>query len=53
VAAPVVEAVAQALEAQGVPVSRGRFGAMMDVELLNDGPVTLVLDSADRAEGRP
>ena len=53
VAAPVVEAVAQALVAQGVPVSRGRFGAMMDVELLNDGPVTLVLDSADRAAGRP
>lgn len=44
-AAPVVEAVARALEAEGVPVATGRFGAHMDVDLLNDGPVTLVLDS--------
>ena len=28
-----------------VPVATGRFGAMMDVELINDGPVTFVLDS--------
>jgi D-tyrosyl-tRNA(Tyr) deacylase len=27
-----------------VPVAEGRFGAMMDVELVNDGPVTLVID---------
>lgn len=27
-----------------VPVATGRFGAMMDVELINDGPVTLVLE---------
>ena len=33
------------LESQGVPVERGRFGAMMEVELVNDGPVTFVLDS--------
>ena len=29
-----------------VPVATGEFGAMMDVELVNDGPVTFVLDSA-------
>lgn len=51
-AAPVVEAVAHALEAEGVPVATGRFGAMMDVELVNDGPVTLVLDSDELAAGR-
>lgn len=33
-----------ALRAEGVPVESGRFGAMMDVELVNDGPVTLILD---------
>ena len=30
---------------QGVPVETGRFGAMMQVDLINDGPVTLLLDS--------
>ncbi len=44
-AEPVVEALARGLEGAGVTVERGVFGAMMDVELLNDGPVTLVLDS--------
>ncbi len=32
------------LRAEGVPVESGRFAAMMDVELVNDGPVTLILD---------
>jgi D-aminoacyl-tRNA deacylase len=32
------------LQALGVPVETGVFGAKMDVELVNDGPVTLVLD---------
>jgi len=36
---------AEEMEAIGVPVGRGRFGAMMEVELCNDGPVTLWLDS--------
>ena len=31
------------LRAEGVPVETGRFAAMMDVELVNDGPVTIVL----------
>lgn len=37
--------VAARLEAAGVPVSTGRFGARMQVSLLNDGPVTVILDS--------
>ena len=41
-----VEALAAALEARDVRVGRGVFGATMDVELLNDGPFTLVLDGA-------
>ena len=32
------------LEGRGVPVATGSFGAMMEVDLVNDGPVTLVLD---------
>jgi len=32
-----------ALREAGVPVETGRFGAMMEVELVNDGPVTIVL----------
>ena len=44
IAAQRVEALAEALEARGARVARGVFGAMMDVELLNDGPFTLVLE---------
>ena len=44
VAEPVVEQVVAALRARGVEVETGRFGAHMDVELVNDGPVTIVLD---------
>jgi D-tyrosyl-tRNA(Tyr) deacylase len=46
-AEPVVEAYAASLEALGLRVARGRFGAHMTVELVNDGPVTIILDSAD------
>jgi len=51
-AAPLVEAYARAVEAEGVPVARGRFGALMAVALENDGPVTIILDSADLARPR-
>ena len=34
-----------AVGTQGIPVATGRFRAMMQVELVNDGPVTLMLDS--------
>lgn len=44
IAAERVEALAEALESRGARVSRGMFGAVMDVELLNDGPFTLVLE---------
>jgi len=37
-----------ALERTGTQVERGRFGAPMDVELVNDGPFTIWLDSTDR-----
>ncbi len=45
-AAPLVRAYAEALRALGVPVVEGEFGAMMRVALVNDGPVTVVLDSS-------
>jgi D-aminoacyl-tRNA deacylase len=43
-AEPLYEAVCAALERDGVRVERGVFGARMKVELVNDGPVTVVLD---------
>jgi D-aminoacyl-tRNA deacylase len=47
VAAPLVEELAQKLEAEGLTVSRGQFQAHMDVSLVNDGPVTIWLDTAE------
>jgi D-tyrosyl-tRNA(Tyr) deacylase len=44
-AIPLYEAFCDAVRAHGVPVATGRFGAMMQVELVNDGPVTLIVDS--------
>ena len=40
------------LRAKGLTVETGRFGAMMDVELVNDGPVTIIMDSEDRERAR-
>ena len=57
-AAPPTEAQArfaglvERFRAAGLPVQTGRFQEMMDVELVNDGPVTLILDSADRLRPR-
>jgi len=45
VAEPLVERFAQRLRDAGNAVATGRFGAAMEVELVNDGPFTLVLDS--------
>jgi D-aminoacyl-tRNA deacylase len=45
VAIPLYEAFVNGLRALGIPTATGRFGAMMQVELVNDGPVTLILDS--------
>ena len=47
VAEPLCEHFAQALRRHGVPVQTGVFGAMMSVELVNDGPFTVIIDSAD------
>jgi D-aminoacyl-tRNA deacylase len=43
-AEPLVRAVAACLRERGLKVAEGRFGANMQVSLVNDGPVTLVLD---------
>ncbi|CAM3759273.1 D-aminoacyl-tRNA deacylase [Nocardioides zeicaulis] len=45
VSEPLYDAVCDALEQLGAHVERGRFGADMRVESVNDGPITLVLDS--------
>lgn len=45
-AAPLVEALVERLRHREVAVSTGRFGAMMTVELTNDGPVTIILETA-------
>lgn len=47
-AAALVERFAAALRALDVEVAQGRFGAEMAVELVNDGPFTIWLDTADR-----
>lgn len=44
-AIPLYEAFINAVKAQGIPVAIGRFGAMMQVELVNEGPVTLVVEA--------
>ena len=44
-ALPLYHAFVESLKALGVKVETGEFRAMMDVELVNDGPVTLLLDT--------
>ena len=43
-ASPLVDRFVELLEEQGVPSQTGVFGAHMDVELLNSGPVTIILE---------
>jgi D-tyrosyl-tRNA(Tyr) deacylase len=45
VAKPLYERVGTFLQREGLPVEYGIFGAHMDVELVNDGPVTILLDT--------
>lgn len=48
IASPLVDYYADCLRKEGVePVESGVFGAMMAIDLLNDGPVTILLDTAD------
>lgn len=47
IAAPLVETFAQVLESRGLDVARGQFQAKMLVEILNEGPVTIWLDTAE------
>ncbi len=44
VAMPLYQSFIDAVRAHGIATETGRFGAMMDVELVNDGPVTLIVD---------
>ncbi|HEV8574064.1 MAG TPA: D-aminoacyl-tRNA deacylase [Dehalococcoidia bacterium] len=46
-AEPLIELFATTMREAGVTVATGRFGAKMDVELVNDGPVTIIIDSPD------
>lgn len=49
IAIPLYEKFIKHLEMElGKPVQTGEFGAMMDVSLVNDGPVTIIIDSRDR-----
>jgi D-aminoacyl-tRNA deacylase len=47
IAEPLIEYFVEKLRGEGLHVETGRFRAMMDVELVNEGPVTLWLDTAD------
>lgn len=52
-AEPMIENLVERLRARGITVATGRFGADMQVELVNDGPVTIVLDSRQTRRGNP
>ena len=44
IAIPLYEAFVDAVRAHGIPTATGQFGTMMQVELVNDGPVTLIME---------
>ncbi len=44
---PMLEVYLQQLRRRGIPIAQGRFGARMEVALINDGPVTVVVDVID------
>lgn len=52
VAEPIYERVADAFRMRGVEVQTGVFGAMMQVQLTNDGPATFLIDSSERHQPR-
>jgi D-tyrosyl-tRNA(Tyr) deacylase len=45
IAEPLVEQLVRGIKSRGFEVAQGKFGAHMQVELVNDGPVTFVLDT--------
>ena len=47
VSEPLFEEFVRALRGRGIPVETGRFGAHMEVSLVNDGPVTVLVDSEE------
>jgi D-aminoacyl-tRNA deacylase len=51
VAEPLVDRFVDSLRAAGATVETGTFGALMEVELVNDGPFTLVVDSGESLGG--
>ena len=52
VAEPLFEKVVHAFRQTGLRVETGEFGASMSLELTNEGPVTIALDTADRSKPR-
>lgn len=51
VSVPLYETFVELMKNTGIPTECGEFGADMKVELLNDGPVTIVLDSRELSKG--
>jgi D-aminoacyl-tRNA deacylase len=47
IAAPLMDYFVEKLRQAGLTVATGRFGAEMEVEIINDGPVTILMDTAD------
>lgn len=48
IAIPLYEKFIKSLKAKGIPVETGIFGAEMKVSLINDGPVTIIIDSKNK-----
>ncbi|WP_122645784.1 D-aminoacyl-tRNA deacylase [Enterococcus mediterraneensis] len=46
-AIPLYERFNQGIEAAGIPIATGKFGADMQISLINDGPVTIIIDSKE------
>ena len=46
-AEPLMEALCQEFRQRGITVQEGAFGAHMEVELVNSGPVTIIMETAD------
>lgn len=50
-ASPLIDRMASGFQSEGIPTSQGVFGAKMEVELVNDGPVTLLLEFGSGTPG--